>query len=247
MDRWTGKVAVVTGASSGIGAAIAKSLAKAGMVVVGLARRVERVESLRDDLKDEATRKRLHAVKCDVSKEEDILKAFSWVEEKFGGVDVLVNNAGIARKTSLVAPGNTAMLREVIDTNVMGLVMCTREAFQSMKKRSVDGHIVHINSIAGHNVPNFPGLNIYSASKFAVTALTETMRREFSAEGTKIKVTSISPGAVDTEIITDEMKELGKFPMLESQDIADAVMYAVGTPPRVQVHELTIKPVGESF
>ncbi|EDS44406.1 fixR [Culex quinquefasciatus] len=245
MDRWTGKVAVVTGASSGIGAAITKSLANAGMVVVGLARRVERVEALRDDLEDGESRNRLHAVKCDVSNEEDILEAFRWVEENLGGVDVLINNAGVLPETTLVTPGNTEILRQVMDINVMGLVLCSREAFQSMKKRSVDGHVVHINSISGHTVPNFAKLNMYSASKFAVTALTETMRREFAAEGTKVKVTSISPGATGTDILPPEVKEV--MPLLEAEDIAAAVLYAVGTPPHVQVHELTIKPIGEFF
>ncbi|EDS43376.1 3-oxoacyl-[acyl-carrier-protein] reductase 1 [Culex quinquefasciatus] len=247
MDRWAGKVAVVTGASSGIGAAIVKSLANAGMVVVGLARRVERVEALRNGLKDQAIRKRLHAVKCDVSKEEDILRAFRWIEEKLGGVDVLVNNAGVLRDVKLVAPGNTGDLREVIDTNVMGLILCSREAFQSMKKRSVDGHIVHINSVVGHYIPNLPVLSIYPASKYAVTALTETMRREFLAEGTKIKVTSISPGVVKTDMVPNEMQKDQDLPMLEAEDVAAAVVYAVGTPPRVQIHELTIRPVGENF
>ncbi|XP_053689237.1 farnesol dehydrogenase-like [Sabethes cyaneus] len=244
MDRWAGKVAVVTGASSGIGAATAKSLAKAGMTVVGLARRVERVEELKKELPS-SVQGSLHAVKCDVSKEDDILKTFKWIEQKFGGVDVLINNAGILRDCSLVE-ADTQKVREVLDTNVMGLVLCSREAFQSMKKRSVDGHIVHINSIAGHQVPNFPRLNIYPASKHAVTAITETMRQELKAEGTKIKVTSISPGGVRTEIIPEEFLT-AEMPMLESEDIAEAVLYVVGTPPHVQVHELTIKPVGEMF
>ncbi|XP_058831552.1 farnesol dehydrogenase-like [Topomyia yanbarensis] len=242
MYRWVGKVAVVTGSSSGIGAATAKALVKAGMVVVGLARRVERVEALKLELK-QADRDRLHAIKCDVSKEENILETFKLVEEKFGGVDVLINNAGILRETKLIE-AETEKVREVIDTNVMGLVLCSREAFKSMKKRSVDGHIVHINSIAGHMVPNFPNLNIYPASKFAVTAITETMRHELRTEGTKVKVTSISPGSVNTEIMPADVAATG-MPLLESDDIAEAVLYVVGTPPRVQVHELTIKPIGE--
>ncbi|KXJ71515.1 farnesol dehydrogenase [Aedes albopictus] len=245
MDRWVGKVAVVTGTSSGIGAAIAKDLAKAGMVVVGLARRVERTEALKEEL-PESARNRLHAVKCDVSKEEDILKSFKWVEEKFGGVDVMINNAGISRQTDLLDAGNTEMLREVLDTNVMGLVLCSREAYQSMKKRSVDGHIIHINSIAGHKVLNFPKINIYTGSKHAVTAITETMMNELRNAGTKIKVTSISPGAVETEIIPEAMRN-GKFPMLEAEDISEAVLYALGTHPRVQIQELTIRPVGETL
>ncbi|XP_065082198.1 farnesol dehydrogenase-like [Ochlerotatus camptorhynchus] len=245
MDRWTGKVAVVTGASSGIGAATAKRLVQAGMVVVGLARRVERTEALKDDL-DESIRHRFHAVRCDVSKEEDILKTFQWIEETLGGADVLVNNAGIYRNTKLINADNTTMIREVMDTNVLGLIFCTREAFQSMKKRSVDGHILHINSVAGHK-SSLPNMNIYCASKFAVTALTETLRQEFKAEGTKIKVTSISPGAVRTEILPESITSQQGIPILEPEDIADAVFYALSTPPRVQIHELTIKPVGERF
>ncbi|XP_011492952.2 farnesol dehydrogenase-like [Aedes aegypti] len=244
MDRWIGKVAVVTGSSSGIGAAIAKDLAEAGMVVVGLARRVERVEALKQHL-TESARDRLHAFKCDVSREEDILKAFGWIEEKFGGVDVLINNAGILPEADLLEAGNSQALRDVMDTNVMGLVLCSREACLSMKKRSVDGHVVHINSIAGHRVPNFPKLNIYVASKHAVTAITETMRNELRKEGTGIKVTSISPGMVETEILPDSIRST--MPILKSEDISEAVLYVLGTPPRVQVHELTIKPIGETM
>ncbi|XP_011492954.2 farnesol dehydrogenase [Aedes aegypti] len=245
MDRWAGKVAVVTGASSGIGAAITTDLAKAGMVVVGLARRVERVEALKANL-PESAKPRLHAVKCDVSKEEDITQVFKWVEEKFGGVDVLVNNAGILRQTDLLGTDNGQMLREVLDTNVMGLVLCSQKAYQSMKKRSVDGHIVHINSVVGHKVFDFPQSNIYPASKHAVTAITETMRNELRNAGSRIKVTSISPGVVRTEILPESIIE-GGHSLLESEDISEAVLYVLGTPPRVQVHELTIKPVGEKF
>ncbi|XP_058831310.1 farnesol dehydrogenase-like [Topomyia yanbarensis] len=246
MDRWVGKVAVVTGASSGIGAATVKQLIKAGMVVVGLARRVERVEALKDDLPGDE-RKRLHAMKCDVSKEEDIVGTFKLIEEQLGGVDVLVNNAGVGLGVAnLIDAGNTETLRTVIDTNVLGLVLCSREAVQSMKRRSVDGHIIHINSVAGHRVPPIPRFNIYAASKFAVTAITETMRQELRNEGSKTKVTSISPGAVKTDLLSQDLIDSG-VPTLEPEDIADGIVYVLGTPPRVQVHELTIKPVGEAF
>ncbi|XP_052860259.1 farnesol dehydrogenase-like [Anopheles cruzii] len=246
MDRWVGKVAIVTGASSGIGAATVKALASAGMITVGLARRVGRVEELKGELPTDAAG-RLHAVACDITKEEDILSAFKLVEERFGGVDVLINNAGVARQgVELFTPNNTQALRDVVDTNLMGLMLCSREAFQSMKKRSVDGHIVHINSILGHKVLAMGGVNVYPATKFGVTALTETMRNELRLAGTKIKVTSISPGLVRTEIIPDSMKT-ADYPILEAEDIADGVLYVLGTPPRVQVHELTIKPVGENM
>lgn len=115
-----------------------------------------------------------------------------------------------------------------------------------MKERDVAGHIIHINSIAGHQVPNFPHMNMYAASKHAVTAITETMRNELIMLGSKTKVTSISPGVVRTDIV-EGLHSSDGFPMLESEDIAKAVIYVLGTPPHVQVHELTIKPVGEAF
>uniref|UniRef100_A0A182WII2 Dehydrogenase n=1 Tax=Anopheles minimus TaxID=112268 RepID=A0A182WII2_9DIPT len=245
MDRWIGKVAVVTGASSGIGAAIAKDLAKAGMITIGLARRVERVEQLKQDLPKEAAA-RLHPMKCDVSVETDIERTFQRIRDTHGGVDVLVNNAGILRSNNLLDLGTTADLRAVLDTNVTGLVLCSQWAYQSMVERKVAGHIVHINSIAGHTVPNFPKLSIYPGTKHAVTAITEVMRQEMRAAETKIKVTSISPGGVRTEIF-DNVSIPEDMPMLESEDISAAVLYVIGTPPHVQVHELTIKPNGELF
>ncbi|XP_053675845.1 farnesol dehydrogenase-like [Anopheles nili] len=246
MDRWAGKVAVVTGASSGIGAATVIALAKAGMVTIGLARRLERIDELKQKLPTEVA-KRLHGMRCDVTKEEDILATFSAIEDRFGGVDVLINNAGIARSTvGVLQANNTQALRDVIDTNLLGLMLCSREAYQSMKKRSVDGHIVHINSILGHKVLPMGTLNVYPATKFGVTALTEVMRNELRMAGTKIKVTSVSPGLVRTEILPSSTA-LGDMPILEPEDIADAILYALGTPQRVQIHELTIKPVGEEM
>ncbi|XP_052897697.1 farnesol dehydrogenase-like [Anopheles moucheti] len=246
MERWQGKVAVVTGASSGIGAATVTALANAGMITIGLARRVERVEALKTDLPDEV-RARLHAIRCDVTKEDDILSTFREIVAKYGGVDVLINNAGVARSTvGVLDADNTQALRDVIDTNLMGLTLCSREAYQSMKKRSADGHIIHINSILGHYVLPMGTLNVYPATKFAVTALTETMRHELRLAGTKIKVTSISPGLVRTEIIPNS-SAITNMPILEPEDIANAILYVLGTPPRVQIHELTIKPVGEQM
>ncbi|RZC34884.1 adh short domain containing protein [Asbolus verrucosus] len=112
-----------------------------------------------------------------------------------------------------------------------------------MRANNIDGHIVHINSIAGHKVPNFPGINVYPASKYAVTALTETLRQELNQLGSKIKISSVSPGAVATEILDSsnivsdpKMKEvLMKLPFLKAEDIADSILYVLATPPHVQV------------
>lgn len=190
MDRWLNKTAVVTGASSGIGSACVVDLVKAGMNVAALARREDRLNDLKNSLPEELKAK-VHPIKCDVSNEADVIRAFEWIDENLGGVHILVNNAGIHRFTELTKKDNTSDIKAVVDTNVMGVVYCVREAFHQMVKHSVAGHVVIVNSIAGHINPYIPesSLNIYAASKHAVTAMTETYRQEFSTAGTNIKVT----------------------------------------------------------
>lgn len=265
MERWQNKAAVVTGASSGIGAALCVDLVKAGMVVAALARREDRLVSLRDSL-PENLRSRLHPIRCDVTLEADVIRAFRWVEEHLGGVYVLINNAGVVKEGNLIDQNNTDLIRAAVDTNVMGVVYATREAFHSMKEKDVVGHIININSIVGHYVPPIPGfpMSIYPATKHAITAMTETYRQEFSNLNTNIKVTvslliyllrfcfnlnflkqSISPGAVETEIFRDEMK--AKIPTIKAADVSSAILYCISTPPNVQIHELTIRPLHEKW
>ncbi|XP_067003643.2 farnesol dehydrogenase isoform X2 [Anabrus simplex] len=251
MERWSGRVALVTGASSGIGAATASSLVKSGMQVVGLARRDDKVKELAASLKGAPGK--LHAVKGDVSKEDDVLRTFAWIKENLGGVDVLINNAGVINEGNL-HDGELGDWRNMLDVNVLGLSLCTREAVKDMRSRGVnDGHIIHINSVAGHIVSNRPGFLMYSASKHAVTALAEGIRKELVRLGTRIRVTSISPGLVKSEIFErDNMKDSTSDKMyaenyMEAQDIADAVVYVLGTPERVQIQELIIKPTGANY
>ncbi|GAB0092766.1 Short-chain dehydrogenase/reductase, conserved site [Sergentomyia squamirostris] len=250
MNQWKNRTAVVTGASSGIGAAITKDLVRSGMIVIGLARRVDRVEALKKDLQLDL-RGHLHAMKCDVSKEEEIVKVFSFIDSMFNGIDVLINNAGILRSTELISNKNSIPIREVIDTNVFGLVFCSREAVQSMMKHKRNSHIVHINSIVGHKIffgLEQPSINIYPASKHAVTAITEIHRQEFIRSYLHIKVTSISPGAVNTDIFIPEQKEIvQKMPLLEPEDVSQSVLHILSTPAHVQIHEMIIKPFGEMF
>ncbi|XP_059610846.1 farnesol dehydrogenase-like [Phlebotomus argentipes] len=250
MEQWKNRVAVVTGASSGIGAAVAVDLAKAGMITVGLARRVERVEALKKQI-PEKLRVNLHAMKCDVSQEEDIIRVFELIDAKFNGIDVLINNAGLIRDTALIDQDNSEAIRDIIDTNVMGLVFCTREAYKSMEKHGRNSHVVHINSVVGHKVLcniDQPSINMYPPSKFAVTAITEIHRQEFIRSKHHIKVTSVSPGVVGTEFFLPQHRDLIKLgPHLLPEDVSNSIMYILGTPPHVQIHELTIKPFGEMF
>ncbi|KAL3287728.1 hypothetical protein HHI36_002192 [Cryptolaemus montrouzieri] len=243
MEKWVRKIAVVTGASCGIGEKIAEKLVEQGLVVIGMARRAELIEEKIEKL--QGLPGELHAMKVDITNDEELIKAFEEIEEKFGAVHVLVNNAGII-PTSTLIDGNITVWRKILDTNFLALCVATREAIRSMRKHSIDGHIVHINSVTGHNVPLFPWLSVYPASKFAVTAVTESLRVELLKAGSKIKVSSISPGFVRTPaVIGVDMPE--DAAILEAEDIADGVIYVLSTPPHVQIHELMIRPVGEDF
>ncbi|KAF5288865.1 hypothetical protein FQA39_LY03744 [Lamprigera yunnana] len=245
MKKWKGKMAVVTGASAGIGAALVERLLKEGMIVIGIARRKEKIQEIQTRL-NEACEGKLHAFCCDVTKEGDILRTFKWLSNNYGPIHVLINNAGISRITSLSA-GCTKFWTEIVNTNVLGLCTTTREALRNMKEHKVDGHIIHINSTGGHFLSEIP-FHIYTATKYAVTALTETLRLELKEANSKIKITDISPGYVDTEIIEATSLASGgliskeaaeKFrtenPSLNAEDVVDAVVYALSTPPHVQV------------
>lgn len=180
--------------SQGIGSAIALDLVKAGMIVVGLARRVERVDDIKKLIPANAKGK-LYSLKCDISNDDDVKSCFEWIEQTFDTVNVLVNNAGVSTLTSITDDGNEEKLKNVIQTNLWGLVSATKKFHAIVRKKNVVGaHVININSVLGHNVyPTIPGrkpiLNVYPASKFGVTAITEVLRQEFNYHGLKTKVT----------------------------------------------------------
>lgn len=245
MQRWEGRVALVTGASAGIGAAIAEALVKHGMIVVGIARRAEKIEALAKELSGH--KGKLYSIKGDVRKEDDIKAAFSWVENNLKSpVHVLVNNAAFSVFDTPL-DGDTEDWRQTLEVNVLGLSICTREAIKSMKAHDFDeGHIFNINSVVGHTVMTHL-LAMYTASKFAVTALTEALRKQLSANKSKTRVTSISPGAVRTEALSRVMgnDELTRT-ALPPSDIADSVIYALSLRQHVHINEITITPNQEA-
>ncbi|XP_025837718.1 farnesol dehydrogenase-like [Agrilus planipennis] len=248
MDRWVGKVAVVTGAGSGIGAAITEKLVEHGINVAGLDICKATLDQL--DKKLTNSKGKFWSLAVDITNESEVVDGFEWIKEHLGPVHILVNCAGIARDNDLI-DGDAQMWKDVLDTNVFGLCLATREAVKHMTSNEIKGHVIHINSISGHTVLPYSRTNVYCASKYAVTALTETLRREIVLKGLGIKVTSISPGLVSTNLYESAgfhpkaIKAIGNRPSLYPKDIADGVLYVLGTPPHVQVHELTIKPVGE--
>lgn len=247
MDRWQNKTAVVTGASTGIGAAIALALVKEDMIVIGMARTINKIDKLRQTELPDNLKPKLISRYCDVTNEESIIKAFDWVDQNHSGVDVLVNNAGVMCKGLISDAGNSAAVRANIDTNFTGVVFCTRQALLSMDKRKVDGHIININSRLGHQVPSaaeFPPLfNVYNATKFAITGFTDSLRQELDYLCRRTKVTSISPGATATDRVRNQFDEQMLANSMRPEDIAQAVVYALSTPACVEVTELKIKPI----
>ncbi|CAH1992383.1 unnamed protein product [Acanthoscelides obtectus] len=246
MERWIGKVAVVTGASKGIGAAISERLVEEGVHVVGLARNRQPLDDLAKNL---STKKgRFYPLGADISKEQDILDAFVWIRDNLGPVHILVNNAAVGGLTS-VLDGNVEDWLNTFKVNVIGLCTATRETVKNMNENNVDGHIININSMMGHFVLGFPGFEMYTASKHAVTALGQAMRKEMGNSRRRIKFTSLSPGATDTDFIepgTRQMIKMDSSVMLKADDVADAAAYVLSTPPHVQIHELMITHMNET-
>jgi len=238
------RVVLVTGASSGIGAAIAQRLATEGDRIVICARRQERLDQLATDLQNQNAE--VLAQQVDLRQEEEILKLFDRIRNTWGGVDVLINNAGLGHREPLMT-GRTEAWREMLEVNVLALCICTREAVHDMRQRGNTGHIIHISSMSAHRVPASGG--VYSASKFAVRALTEGLRQELRAADSQIKVSSVSPGFVETEFAQkfnqsmEKAREVyGQFPVLQPKDIAEAVWYLLSQPDHVQVHDLLLRP-----
>lgn len=251
MERWKGRVALVTGASVGIGAAIARALVQQGMRVVGCARNVDKIEKLSAECQSAGYSGTLIPYKCDLSNEEEILSMFSAIKTLHKGVDVCINNAGLAHNEPLLS-GRTEGWRNMIDVNVIALSICTREAYKSMKERNVDdGHIININSMGGHRVVPSADKHFYCATKYAVTALTEGIRQELREANSHIRATCISPGIVETEFAfrhhnSDPEKAAAVYASikcLKAEDIASTVTYVLSAPAHVQIGDVQMRPV----
>ncbi|GFY52574.1 hypothetical protein TNIN_268431 [Trichonephila inaurata madagascariensis] len=200
MERWNGRVALVTGASVGIGAQLCRVLVRHGMTVVGCARSVDKIEAIANEEAVKTSPGKLVAIKCDLTNESEILSVFDEIRQTFGRLDVLINNAGLGHDAPLLT-GNTSEWRNMLDVNVMALCICSREAVHLMKEKNIDdGQIIHISSIGGHRMPtaNFLGANFYCGTKFMVKALTEGLRKELKALNSRIRIASVSPGLVET-------------------------------------------------
>ncbi|GHA43305.1 oxidoreductase [Salinimicrobium marinum] len=239
------KVAVVTGASSGIGKAIAKKLSSEGCKVALASRSVDKLQEIGKGLKAESM-----AVRMDVTDTESVKGAFEDIYRELGQIDILINCAGVMPLTYLKNRHLEEWL-QTIEVNVKGTLRCIHEALPPMKVKKT-GHIVNIASVDGKEI--FKGGAVYGASKAAIIELSRAMRMELSPEF-NIRVTSIEPGTVatnlrdditDSELLNEKDYSYDEEPHLDPENIADAVFYAVSQPDSVNVNELLIKPTGKA-
>jgi NADP-dependent 3-hydroxy acid dehydrogenase YdfG len=241
-----GKVALVTGASSGIGEATAIALAEAGAAVAIGARRRDRLDALAGKLRDAGAR--VLQLDLDVTDEQACTAAVARTREELGGLDVLVNNAGVMLLGTIVG-ADTEDWRRMMETNVMGVMYMTHAAIEGMVEQG-SGDIVNMSSVAGRQARK--GAGVYNASKWAVNAFSESLRQEVTGRG--VRVGLIEPGAVATELtdhITQPDAKAASVQMytsmraLQAEDIARAVLYLVTQPRHVAVNEMLIRPTDQ--
>ncbi|KFH45547.1 Linear gramicidin synthase subunit D-like protein [Hapsidospora chrysogenum ATCC 11550] len=245
--RLAGKVAVVTGASSGIGAAVAAGLAREGANVAIAARRLDALESVRTRLASSSPGAKVLVHKTDVTKKDQVESLLKAAAEELGPVDVLVSCAGVMYYT-MMANCQTDEWERTVDVNCKGLLNCLSSTVPGMLSRG-SGHIVAISSDAGRKV--FPGLGVYSASKFFVEATLQSLRLETVGSG--LRVTSVQPGNTRTDLLgmstdAEAIKKYGEptgAQVLEPEDVASAIVYAVCQPAYVAVNEVMIEPRDE--
>ena len=245
-QKLTNTVALITGASSGIGAATALALAAEGAAVALLARRAERLATLAEQIS--AADGTALAIPTDVTDESQARAAVQQTFETWGRVDILVNNAGVMYN-SPIDGADTNEWRRMVDLNIMGVLYMTHATLPIMKQQQ-RGHIVNVSSVAGRLA--FANAAVYNATKWGVVGFSEALRQESFGHG--IRTTIIEPGLTETELFdhithtaTREafMKRVQAMQSLRGEDIANAILYAVTQPPHVNVNEILIRPTGQ--
>jgi NADP-dependent 3-hydroxy acid dehydrogenase YdfG len=233
-----GKTAVVTGASSGIGEATVRLLAGEGCNVVLAARREDRLRALAAELGEGAL-----AAPADVRDPDACAALVARTLERFGSLEILVNNAGLGLYGS-IADGDPEDWRKMFEVNVLGVLYVTRAAVRQMLRQGA-GDVAFVSSLAGRRVPRADG-TVYAATKHALGAIAEGLRMDVHDKG--IRVINVEPGLVRTEFpessypSAEEYYAEKEYAPLEAEDVAAAVVYALGQPPRVSVNEILVRP-----
>lgn len=230
-----GKTAIVTGASSGIGEAVAIALAERGVKVTITGRRADRLKAVEESIRRAGGQ--VLAVGGDLRIEDDIKKLFQCSQEYWGRLDILINNAAVGMDASLHY-GSTESWREMLEVNVLALAIATREALTRFEIEK-GGHVVNISSTSGHRV-SADG-SFYVATKFAVRALTELLQQELAAENSRVRVSAISPGRVDTDFFKNPNQsatEPGNRPLLRPVDVAATILQILESPNHLTIHDV---------
>jgi 3-hydroxy acid dehydrogenase/malonic semialdehyde reductase len=240
------RIALVTGATSGIGEATARLLAENNYQLIICGRRQERLAALAKEL---SKKTKVTTLSFDVREKESVEKAIRSLPDAWKKIDVLINNAGNAHGLDPIQKGNVDDWDAMIDINVKGLLYVSKEVIPGMTERK-SGHIINIGSIAGKEA--YPNGNVYCASKFAVDALTQGIRMDLNPFG--IKVTSINPGLVETEFAlvrfkgdADRASNVYKgIQPLTGQDIADIIFYVLSAPAHIVLADITVFPTAQA-
>lgn len=248
MAKLTDRVVLVTGASSGIGAACARAFAAEGARLVLLARRQERLVALAEELRREHGTES-HTIVLDVRDEEAVKAHLGSLAAPWAAVDILVNNAGLSRGLSKLHEGASTDWQEMIDTNINGLLYVTRAILPGMVARG-RGHVINLGSLAGHEV--YPGGAVYCATKHAVRALSRGLRMDLL--GTPIRVSSVDPGMVETEFSVvrfhgDATRAANVYKGIDplvGTDVADVVLYCATRPPHVNIDDVLMMPTAQA-
>jgi len=246
--RLDGKIALITGASSGIGEATARVFAQNGAKLILLARRKERLLNLASELEQEFGIKS-YIIVADVRNYEELERGIHSIPDEFKDISILVNNAGLARGLEKIYEGNITDWNEMIDTNIKGLLYTTKLVAPIFLAKN-SGHIVNIASLAGRAV--YPNGNVYCATKFAVKALSEAMVIDFN--GTNIRVTNIDPGLVETEFSevrfhgdTERARAVYRgYKPLSGIDIANIILFCVTLPEHIMIQDLLVTPTAQA-
>ncbi len=243
-----GKWALITGATSGIGWATALALAGQGYSILATGRRLEKLQELEKTLKAQFPSVGVKTAAFDISDRFEVSEFLKSFSSEIAHMDVLVNNAGLAKGVDKMQESSLDDWETMIDTNIKGLLFMTRGVVEHMVLRN-SGHIVNLGSVAGRWT--YPGGGVYCATKFAVRALSEGLRMDLL--GSKIRVTNIEPGMVHTEFSLVRFEDSAKadkvyegMTPLTAQDIAETIAWCVARPAHVNIQELVIYPTDQA-
>lgn len=248
MISLTDQIVLITGASSGIGAACAQVFAQGGAKLILAARRLERLKQMAPEL-IKAYGSQIYLLQLDVRDRTQIESALKNLPDPWSAIDILINNAGLSRGLDKLHEGDFQDWEEMIDTNVKGLLYMTRYVVPGMVSRG-RGHVINIGSIAGKQT--YPGGNVYCASKAAVKAISEGLKQDLL--GTPVRVTEIQPGLVDTEFSTVRFHGDGErannvykgLTPLTGEDVADVVYFCATRSPHVNISEILLVPTDQA-